>query len=275
MPYAARDLNQVMGIGGYVGEVYEGPDGQLYEVVEGVDGLGNPIGISLRKIGKGLVRGVAARLIPGPVKRIAKQVCNFLPRVGPVVSLIPDAKAPYAMANRFCGVLRRVGIAGPEDGIMEVPEQARALLPNLSSKVPAQVRSVAKTVCGVVNKLSPLARFVPPIRPYASGAATLCNILKATGIAGAEGEIMEAPDGQLYEVVEGIGEFGERKRLLRPVWVSIPAVIRPRRSRRTVRPVVPGQPAVLAPRPGVPVTQVVPGTPVVPAPTAVPVRRFR
>ena len=44
MPFAATELTQVMGLGHYVGEVRQGPGGQLYEWVEGVDGLGNPIG---------------------------------------------------------------------------------------------------------------------------------------------------------------------------------------------------------------------------------------
>ena len=38
-----HELTQVMGIGRY-GEVREGPDGRLYQWVQGVDGLGKPIG---------------------------------------------------------------------------------------------------------------------------------------------------------------------------------------------------------------------------------------
>ena len=34
---------QMMGVG-YLGEVRQGPDGNLYQYVQGVDGLGNPIG---------------------------------------------------------------------------------------------------------------------------------------------------------------------------------------------------------------------------------------
>ena len=36
-------MTQMMGIG-YLGEVRQGPDGNLYQYVQGVDGLGNPIG---------------------------------------------------------------------------------------------------------------------------------------------------------------------------------------------------------------------------------------
>ena len=46
---------------------------------------------------------------------------------------------------------------------------------------------------------------------------------------------MEAPDGQLYEVVESIGEDGTVRRSVRRVWLKIPAAIGPRRVRRGVR----------------------------------------
>ena len=44
MRYGPQDMTNMMGIGSYVGEVRRGPDGQVYQWVEGVDGLGNPIG---------------------------------------------------------------------------------------------------------------------------------------------------------------------------------------------------------------------------------------
>jgi len=267
MPFADSDMTRVMGVGSYMGEIREGPDGQLYEWVQGVDGLGNPNGFwkkafkVVKDVGKGALKVVGNILIPPPLRFIAKKVCNFLPRIGPVVTQIPDARLPFGMANKFCGVLRRVGIAGPESGLMEAPRPIK--LPDLSRSVPAPVRGIAKTVCGVVNQLSPIVRFIPPIKPYAAGASTLCSILKQTGIAGAEGEIMEAPDGRLYEVIEGIGAAGERKRYLRRVWLSIPAVVRARGQRRMARPAVLAQPGLPAPRPAVLV-----------APAA-PVRRFR
>ena len=44
---------QMMGVG-YLGEVRQGPDGSLYEWVQGVDGLGNPIGFWKKWIKKAL-----------------------------------------------------------------------------------------------------------------------------------------------------------------------------------------------------------------------------
>ena len=37
------DATRMMGVG-YLGEVRQGPDGALYQYVQGVDGFGNPIG---------------------------------------------------------------------------------------------------------------------------------------------------------------------------------------------------------------------------------------
>jgi hypothetical protein len=40
MRYGPQDTTNMMGIGSYVGEVRRGPNGQVYQWVEGVDGLG-------------------------------------------------------------------------------------------------------------------------------------------------------------------------------------------------------------------------------------------
>ncbi|MGH9959774.1 MAG: hypothetical protein ACREBC_22065, partial [Pyrinomonadaceae bacterium] len=64
------DVTQMMGIG-YLGEVRQGPDGNLYQYVQGVDGLGNPIGGLWSKLKRGLKTGLrfaqrGVSLIPGP-----------------------------------------------------------------------------------------------------------------------------------------------------------------------------------------------------------------
>src|SRR5215510_7549023 len=212
-PYERMDLTQVMGIGNYVGEVRRGPDGQPYQWVEGVDGLGNTIGF-WKKI-TGAVKDLVSKAMP---------LVKFIPGIGPVIE---------------------------------------------------QVRGAVKGFCTGLPKIQPIVEQSPDIKPVYQIGTKLCSILSKAGIAGADDGIMQAPDGQLYEVVEGIGEFGEVKKYLRPVWVSIPAVIRPRRSRLGRRPAVPGQRAVVAPPPGATVTPVVPVAPVVTAPPAAPVRRFR
>jgi hypothetical protein len=173
MRYGPQDMTSMMGIGSYVGEVRRGPDGQAYQWMEGVDGLGNPIGFwgKLKKLGR-----------------------KLLTQASPFASLIP------------------------------IPGLAPAL-------------QVAQRALGV-------------------------------------GEVAEGPDGQLYEVVEGVGESPVQPRpVRRRVWISIPAVIRGRGPRgMSGRPVVttaiPGaQPAMIAPaaagvRPAAMVAPAVPVRPV-------------
>lgn len=80
---------------GYLGEVRQAPDGQLYQWVEGVDGLGNPVGFwkALRR----RLRAAARRLAP-----LAQRAAGFLP-------------GPYgAIANRALSTatpwLQRAGL---------------------------------------------------------------------------------------------------------------------------------------------------------------------
>lgn len=214
MPYATADLTQIMGLGGYVGEIRQGPDGQLYEWVEGVDGLGNLFGFW--KKFKQIASGVLKNAMP---------LVKMIPGVGPAITLAQGA--------------------------------IRAASP-------------------LLKQIMPIAKAIPGLAP---ALETGMKFAQDAGILGL-GEIAQGPDGQLYEVVEGIGAQGEPRRFLRRVWLSIPATIRPRRVLQ--QPVVP----VPAPTPVVPVVPQAAPAPVVvrPAPAraaaavrpAAPVyRRFR
>jgi hypothetical protein len=136
------DLTEMMGMGS-LGEVRRGPDGDLYQWVEGIDGLGNPVGFWSK--------------IKSFAKKAVKTVSKY-------------ATKPYC-----------------------IPLQA----------IPSSVKGIAKQVCRVVGKLSPLAH-VPVIGSYYNGAAKLCKIAKDCGIAGLEGGLMQAPDGTTYQV-QGLG----------------------------------------------------------------------
>ena len=210
MRYGPQDTTDMMGIGSYVGEVRRGPDGQVYQWVEGVDGLGNPIGFwsALKKVGQQALSkaGSLAKFIPGVqlIRGPVQQFCNALPQIQPIANLHPGIGPVAQVGNKLCQVLRKVGIAG------------------------------------------------------------------------VEGEIMEAPDGQLYEVVEGIGEpvAAQPRPGRRRVWISIPAVIHRGHGpqgmgrRQVVTSPVPGaQSAVLTPT--------APGTRPVMTIPAGSVRRFR
>jgi hypothetical protein len=285
MRYAATDMTQIMGIGSYVGELRRGPDGNLYEWVAGVDGLGNPIGFWKKafRFVKGAVRAGLSRLIPGPIKRMARKACGVVDQLGPAVSVVPVAAPYYAGAKGFCKVLRGAGIAGMGYGVMEVPEAGAAAL---TAAIPAPVRAAAKTVCGIIDRIGPVVKYIPVASSYYKKASGLCRALRSAGIGGADASIVEAPDGRLYEVVEGIGEFGERRRYLRPIRLVIPAYIGRRRVRHRGRPravrrapvvAVPGAPAPVVAVPGAPAPiPVAPAPmPVAPAPTrSVPVSGF-
>jgi hypothetical protein len=196
MRYGPQDMTNMMGIGSYVGEVRRGPDGQVYQWVEGVDGLGNPIGFFKKLLSKALP---FAKMLPG---------------VGPIIGAV-------------------------------------------------------KPFCQTLPKMQPFIQQAPGIQPIYTLGTKICKVLGKVGIAGAEGAIMEAPDGQLYEVVEGIGEDGTVRRSVRKVWLKIPAEIGPRRVRRGVRRPVSTAPTVRAVLPGAPMRRVVR------APMARPISRFR
>lgn len=209
MRYGPQDMTNMMGIGSYVGEVRRGPDGQVYQWVEGVDGLGNPIGFFKKLLSKAL------------------PLAKMLPGVGPIIGAV-------------------------------------------------------KPFCQTLPKMQPFIQQAPGIQPIYTLGTKICKVLGKVGIAGAEGAIMEAPDGQLYEVIEGIGEDGTVRRSVRKVWLKIPAEIGPRRVRRRVRRPVSTAPTDRAVQPGAPMQRVVravqPGAPmrrVVRQPMARPISRYR
>ncbi len=72
MRYLSEDEAMRMSGVGQLGDVVEGSDGMLYEWVEGIDGLGNPVGIwkSLRRWARPLVR----RALP-----FAQKIAPFIP----------------------------------------------------------------------------------------------------------------------------------------------------------------------------------------------------
>ena len=76
------------GMGSYVGEIRQGPEGQLYEWIEGVDGLGNPIGFwkAIKAVGSAV--GKAAGAVGRTVGKAAGAVIST---VGKAAGTIPRA----------------------------------------------------------------------------------------------------------------------------------------------------------------------------------------
>lgn len=91
-------MTQMMGVG-YLGEVRQGPDGNLYQYMQGVDGLGNPLGAWWKR----LVR----RALP-----LARQFAPF----------VPGGAAALTAATPF---LKQAGIEGYEG--LDEEEELRGL----------------------------------------------------------------------------------------------------------------------------------------------------
>jgi hypothetical protein len=88
MRYRPPNMTDMMGIGNYVGEVRRGPDGQVYQWVEGVDGLGNPIDFFKKLVSKALP---LAKMIPGAGQIISavKPFCQTMPQLQPFIQQAP------------------------------------------------------------------------------------------------------------------------------------------------------------------------------------------
>jgi hypothetical protein len=92
---------------GYLGELRRGSDGTVYQWVQGIDGLGNPVGFwrALRRIRRG-IRRVVRRALP-----LVQQFAPLVPGLAPALT----AATP---------VLRRAGVAGHSGlgGLYQAPE---------------------------------------------------------------------------------------------------------------------------------------------------------
>ena len=262
MPFAATELTQVMGLGHYVGEVRQGPGGQLYKWVQGVDGLGNPIGLPKWLNLKRLARA-------------ALPYTKFIPGAGTAVF------AAGTMAQR-AGLLGTSGIGqiaqGPDGQLYEWVEGVDGLGHPIGFLKRLKKR-LGRAASGVLQRALPMASQLMPGAGALLPAAT--NLLQQGGGASTGDEVMAGPGGQLYEVVEGIGEDGTVRRAARPIRLCIAATIRPGHVRQGARPVVPTASTVPAMQPVAPVQRMAPAPMarpmqrMAPARRRVPVRRFR
>lgn len=125
------DPDYELGIGRYVGELRQGPDGQLYEWVEGVDGLGNPVGFwkavkaAGRAVGKaagtvGRTVGKAAGAVGKAFGKAAGAVVGFLDPVKRLFQIIVATNVRSARRVRipahFTRKVVRYSRANPRDG---------------------------------------------------------------------------------------------------------------------------------------------------------------
>ncbi len=241
MRYLGEDeLTQVMGIGRY-GEVREGPDGRLYQWVQGVDGLGNPIGLwrGLRR----RLRSVVRRAMP-----LVQTAASFVPGVGPAVAARVRAATPFAQR---AGILGHNGLGAlyqsPDGTLYQMQgfaedEELRGLGQDELTQVmgigqPNEVRQgpdgklyqwvqgvdglgspigfwrgLRRRLRSVARRAMPLvqtaASFVPGVGPaVAAGVRAATPFAQRAGILGHNGlgALYQSPDGTLYQV-QGLAE---------------------------------------------------------------------
>jgi hypothetical protein len=246
MRYLSEDqVNQMMGIG-YLGEMRQGPDGNLYQYVQGVDGLGNPIGgiwSRVKRFARKAVRRALpyvqqfAPLIPGvgPAVSVLTQAIPAAPAMAPVMVPASPAEAPVAMPTEAMAptetatagwgigedaMTQMMGVGylgevrqGPDGNLYQYVQGVDGLgnpIGGFWSRLKRGLRAV--------HRLAQRgASFVPG--PYGAairaGLKIATPILQKAGVAGYEGlgALYQAPDGTLYQQVQGVDEDEELRGL--------------------------------------------------------------
>jgi hypothetical protein len=237
-----NQATHMMGIG-YLGEMRQGPDGNLYQYVQGVDGLGNPIGGFWSRLKRGLksVHRLAQRgasFVPGPygaaIRAGLKIATPILQKAG-----VAGYEGIGALYEAPDGSLYQVqGLAADEElqgigddamtqmmGIGSLGEVRQGPDGNLYQYVQGVDglgnplgfwRKLKRFARGVVRRALPVAQQLAPFIPGGAAALTAATpILKEAGIAGYGelGALYEAPDGTLYQQVQGLDEDEELRGL--------------------------------------------------------------
>src|SRR5262245_23352374 len=218
MRYLGEDeVATMMGIG-YLGEVRRGPDGAAYQWVEGVDGLGNPVGLwrklrNLRRFARYAVPGGAAfaigkGLLRQPLfRRLATQALPFVPGVGPAAA----AALRYATP-----LLQRAGVALP----VTAPAVAAPAVAVPSEAAPGEAAPAVAGYGGSLGALYQASDGTPyqvqgfaqdeELRGFAE-EEELRGLAEEQELRGL-GALYQAPDGTLYQV-QGLAEDEELRGL--------------------------------------------------------------
>ena len=272
-----NDVTQMMG-SGYLGEVRQGPDGNLYQYVQGVDGLGNPVGGFWRRF-KRLARRVVRKALP-----YVQQFAPLIPGAGPALSVLTsaipaasatapvmmpsspaeppaampaEAMAPAETATAGWGlgeigvgpdgnlyqsvqglaedeVTQMMGIGylgevrqGPDGNVYQWMQgidglgnpvgfwgKLRRLARRALKYHPAAL--ALRAASPLLRKALPIAQQFAPFIPGGAAALTAATpILKEAGVAGYDGlgALYQAPDGTLYQQVQGLDEDEELRGL--------------------------------------------------------------
>jgi hypothetical protein len=227
MNYPGRNGSTPMMGTGYLGETRMTPDGNLYQWVEGIDGLGNPIGFWKRF--KRLARRALPYVDPGGVAlkalRAAAPVLKQVDVSGyeglGALYQAPDGtmyqmqglaedemqglsedEATQMMGIGYLGEVRQ----GPDGGMYQWVQG----VDGLGNPIGFWKRW-RKKLRGLVQKALPFAQKLAPFIPGGSAVLTAATpILQKAGVAGhgGLGALYQAPDGTLYQM-QGLAEDEE------------------------------------------------------------------
>lgn len=228
------DVTQMMGIG-YLGEVRQGPDGNLYQYVQGVDGLGNPIGGFWSRL-KSVARKAVRKALP-----FAQQFAPFIPGgAAALTAVTPFLKQAGVAGYDGIGALyespdgslyQMQGLAENEalqgfDGDEMTQMMGIGYLGEVRQGPDGNLYQYIQGVDGLGNPIGSwwkrlarralrVAKVAAPFIPGASAALTVATpFLKQAGVAGdGLGALYQAPDGSLYQQVQGIDDDMELRGL--------------------------------------------------------------
>jgi hypothetical protein len=206
MRYLSEDeAARMMGLG-YIGEVYQGLDGHLYEWVEGVDAWGDPIGFW---------QGLSQPEVPAfdGLGALYEAPDGTLYRVQGLAEEEEAADAAEAAEPEESGESQAPQGMGPGRRL-HPRARARRRLPGRRPQRPGPgvKRGPPRKKGGFLKKLLPIAkfatRFIPGIGPVVSaGVDVASKLVKPKGVAGYDGlgALYAAPDGTVYQV-QGLAE---------------------------------------------------------------------
>ena len=234
------DATRMMGVG-YLGEVRQGPDGALYQYVQGVDGLGNPMGFwrRLKRFARRVVQKALpiaqqfAPIIPGGAAALTA-VTPFLKQAGVAGhdGLGALYEAPDGSLYQVQGLAEDADLRGiDEDAVTQM--MGIGYLGELRQGPDGAVYQYVQGVDGLGNPIGgfwsrlrrrakkfvaqalPIAQQVASVIPGGTAALTAATpILKEAGVAGYAGlgALYQAPDGTVYQM-QGLSDDDELRGL--------------------------------------------------------------
>ena len=201
--FGADPTTQMMGLGA-VGEVRAGPDGNLYQWVEGYDGLGNPIGFwrRLRRLARSAVSRVPAVAAARAALRMAAG-----PQPGSYPQPARAAVEGWGLGADELTQMMGLGTLGevraaPDGNLYQWIEGYDGLGNPFGfwKAIRRRVKRFVRKAMPIVQNLTP---FVPGLGPaVAAGLKVATPYLKQAGVMGVDGlgALYQAPDGSLYQV---------------------------------------------------------------------------